>query len=628
MFKKELAEVLKQTGWFLAAVFILPVPLILLKIIPGPYFAVFAPILVPCLVFWSMFLGASLFGRERGQRAMEYALSFPYPRLGLLVRLATPRLLVLFGLWLAASLALGIGDAGRTVAENAFAAGQPFGLIVLYGMLPILYVALILGFPLFVISFSLSTVIENFILLCLASLLGWFAPLGIYTRILLSINTVRFGDLPLQMIRLFPRPMMAGFGSNAPRFLLFYQSFLPAVPFLVALLVSFRWFDIRRSARFVTCYLKAFAASLVACALAIMVAFSIIASSGSKSYYLAQDLKLVEWSYGSNSIAIRGQGSILKVRSDSPYYWLGWDDGSFLFTQRTNGDLNRIDLSTGKSDPLYHFDRKQSAFWNQWNYGATVAFIENGSQPNEIQLVTLDRHTKKTDRRIYAHEAFRRGAPRLIGTDLRAGVRYWICLILGKPHKMTLRLWEDGRVEEILVKGLLETVNSPHVINGLLFFSTGPEPTIVLKDNGKSYELRKELPAGEEFQVWDDRTDRGSPDSDASPYIYGKRGARLARMDMATFEIEDIGAWGGGDDSWGYVFSRKGRFYFIGGSRNAFSQEIYDLNDGHMKLIRSFADMDSRRLDARLDIFESGIIVRKGKEIGIYAFPDLREIKY
>lgn len=608
MFKKELADVLKQTGWFLAAVALLPIPLIFFKWASGPYLAVFIPALQPGLVFWSLFLGASLFGQERGQRAKEYALSLPHSRLGLLGRLAGARLLVLTALFLTAWTASGIAKTGPTV-------------------FPYPALALAFGLPLFLVSLSLSVLIENFIALCLFSLLGWYAAGNVIFRLLWGFGG-RYVDLPIPGAFAFSRPDVGAFRSDFSLPLILLQIILPVVPFVAALLVSFSRFDVRRSARFIKRYLSAFAASLALCGLAACAGHAAAISLAYKRHYLTQDLKLIEWNHISKSARIRGEGSTLKVHLDLPGLWMSWDDGSSLFTEDSGGNLNRIDLSTGQAERLYRFDRKQSAFGNQWTYGTTIAFFEKGSRPNEIQLVGLDKVTKKTDRRVFVHDAFHRGAPTLVGTGLRDGARFWICMLTRKSAKYSLRLWEDGRVEEILVKGRLETVNAPHVINGLLFF-TGREPTIVLQDNGKSFELRKEFPAEETFHAWDGLFGRKSLDSPAAPFIYSKRGSKLARMDMATLEIEDIGEWSkDGDDSWGYIFSKMGRSYFVGGSRSRKTLEFYDLNEGRLRLIRSFTDIDTQRLDTRLGIYESGIVITQGKHIGVYAFPDLREIKF
>ena len=607
MFRKELADVLKQTGWFLAAVTVLPIPLILFKWVPGPYLAVFIPVLQPGLFFWSLFLGASLFGRERGQRAMEYALSLPHSRMGLLIRLACPRLLVLTALFLIAGAVSGITKTG-----TAF---FPYPVLALFFCLPI-----------FLVSLSLSVLVENFIVLCVASLLGWYATGVVIFRLLWGFGVHPF-DLRLPGLFVLLRPDVAAYRGDFTLPLILLLLILPVVPFLAALFLSIVRFDVRRSARFNRRYGLAFAVSLALCALAAFGGRAVADSLARKNFYLTRDLKLVEWNYASKSVRIRGEGSSVKIRVDSPVLPFFWDDGSSLFVQDYDGNLNRIDLSTGKTEALYHSDRKQITFWRQWTYGPTIAFFENGSRPEEVQLVTLDKGTKKTVRYVFTHATFPTGTPTLVGTDVRDGKRFWICSITRRAVCSSLRLWEDGRAEEILVKGRLETVNLPYLINGLLFFS-GREPTFVLQDNGNSFELKKEFPAEEAFDARVDYSFQRRLDPPAVSFIYGKRGARLARLSLATLEIEDVGEWWKSNDDWGYVQRMGNQGNFLGGSRSRKNIDVFDLNDGRMRLIRSLPDIDIQRRDTRFDIYESGIVVIRGRHVNVYALPDLREVKF
>ena len=607
MFRKELADVLKKTGWFLAAVAALPIPLILFKWVPGPYLAVFIPILQPGLFFWSLFLGASLFGRERGQRAMEYALSLPHSRMGLLIRLTCPRLLVLTALLLAAGVVSGIAKTGTA-------------------LLPYPELALFFCLPIFLVSLSLSVLVENFIVLCLASLVGWYATWAVIFRLLWGFGVQPF-DLRLPGLFVLLRPDVPTYRGDFTLPLLLLLLILPVVPFLAALFLSIARFDVRRSARFNRRYGLAFAASLALCALAAVGGRTVADSLARKNFYLTQDLKLVEWNYASQSVRIRGEGSSVKTRVDSPVLPFFWDDGSSLFVQDYEGNLDGIDLSTGKIENLYHSDGKRITFWRQWTYGPTIAFLEPGSHPDEVKLVTLDKGTNKTARYVFTHAAFPTGTPSLVGTDVRDGKRFWICLITRKAGCSSLRLWEDGRAEEILVRGRLETANFPYFVNGLLFF-LGREPTFILQDNGKFFELKKEYPAEEAFDARVDYSLQRQLDPPAVSFIYGKRGGRLARLSLATLEIEDVGEWWKSNDDWGFIHCMGDQSYFFGGSRNRKNIDIFALNDGRMRLIRSLPDIDVQRRDTRFDVYESGIVVTRGRHVNVYALPDLREVKY
>jgi hypothetical protein len=601
MFKKELVDVLKQTAWFVAAVCILPGLLIWSKAVSGSYGAVFAPVLQAGLAFWSVFLGASLFGRERGQGAVEYALSFPYSRFGLLARLAGPRLIVLAALLI-----------------TAWAAGWVPAILIAGACL-----------PLFLISLSLSTVIENFIFLNLITLAAWYL-FGVAAVLLLRGRFVRAGFIDISEVLTFRNFDYSTFRVRPGYIFLFLFSLLiPFLPFLIALLFSFSRFDVRRSAGFRKRFGLAFASCLVVCALLIPLGRAIWPAEGISQFYLTKDLTLVEWRTLSKTLKIHTVESTRKERLDSPVYWPIWDKNKELYFRDSDGSLRKTDLANGRSEMVQKYNRNQRSYWSFSAYESTLVFIETGSRPDEIRLVLVDEPTNKEDRRTYLHPAFRKGGLNLIGIGLREGIRYWICTVIDRSKKSTLRLWDGGRVEEILVKGRLETLNTPHIVNGLLFFS-GPEPSFFLQDNGKFYELKKEFSADEGFHAWDGLLERANLNPPAVPFIYGKRGrGQLARINMTTLEIENIGPWTAGDeDAWGYVFRKKNQAYFIGGSRNKKTLDIYTLDEGGMKLIRSIPDTDVNRRGTRYEIFDAGIVLMKGNRTGVYAFPDLRELKF
>ena len=606
MFRKELADVLKQTAWFLVVVAVLPVPIILFKGAPGPYRAVLAPLLEIGLIFWSLFLGASLLGREQGQRAVEYALSLPHSRLGLLVRMAGPRLIVMMGFLLAAGIVFRIGILGDSDV-------LPAELIVGIGL------------QLFFISLSLSVLIENFIVLCLASLLGWYAAGFAVFRLMLWGSGA--GAVDLNMQGLFT-PGIAAMGGKASFLPILLQIILPVIPFAAALLVSFGRFDVRRSRPFKRRYGIAFAAGLAFC---VLVAFGGRAADDSlapKYFYLTQDLKLAEWRGGTKSMRIHGPGSSLKVQMGPLGSLFLWDDGLSLFAWDADNRLNRIDLATGELEPFYRSDQKRAYLHDQKIYGSAIAIVEDGPRRDEIRIVALDRQTKKVDRHVFTDDAFITGWPRMIGTGIRDGMRFWICVIQKNAERSTLRFWEDGRVEEILVKGRLLTVNSPHFFSGLLFF-TGREPMLVLQDTGKSFEIKKEFPADEFFHVQDESWQFREPlDAPPPSFIYGKRGSKLARMSLETLEIEDLADWRESDDSWGFVHRHGDQAYFIGGSRSRKNLDVYALSEAGMRLIRSFPGIDTERRDTRFTVYGSGIVITQGGRVGVYAFPDLREVEY
>ncbi|OGD19664.1 MAG: hypothetical protein A2W03_17580 [Candidatus Aminicenantes bacterium RBG_16_63_16] len=410
--------------------------------------------------------------------------------------------------------------------------------------------------------------------------------------------------------------------------MILFQIVLPVVPFVAALLFSFGRFDVRRSRPFKRRYGIAFAAGLAFCALAAFGSRAAADSLAPKHFYLTQDLKLAEWRLGTKSMRIHGPGSSLEVRVGPLRSLFIWDDASSLFAWDADDRLSRIDLATGELESFYRSDQKRAYLFDQKIYGSTIALVEDGSRRDEILIVALDRQTKKADRHVFTHDAFIYGGPKIIGMGIRDGMRFWICMIRKKAECSTLRLWEDGRVEEILVNGRLQTVNSPLFLNGLLFF-TGREPMLILQDTGKSFEMKKEFPADEVFHVQDESWQFREPlDAPPPSFIYGKRGPKLARMSLETLEIEDLADWRESDDSWGFVHRHGDQAYFIGGSRSRKNLDVYALSEAGMRLIRSFPGIDTERRDTRFTVYGSGIVITQGGRVGVYAFPDLREVEY
>jgi len=317
MFKKELADVLKQTGWFLVAIGLLPGPLILLHWVSGSYLGVLVSVFQEGLSVWSLFLGASLFGRERRQRAMEYPLSFPYSRYSLLARLVGPRLIVLIALIITAwliNLRWGVG---------AFAL-HPLAMAIVYYL------------PLFLISLSLSTLIENFIALSLISLIGWCGSGWAIFRLLWGQRVTV--DILLSPVFAVMKPGPGFFNTYRPITIFFLQIILPLIPFIFALLISFSRFDIRRSAAFVKRYFMAFVSSSILCALIALIGQATINPTG-RVFHLTKDLKLVEWMENLKIIRIHENGSTRKTLLDSPILRRPCDDNAFLYFQDNNGNL-------------------------------------------------------------------------------------------------------------------------------------------------------------------------------------------------------------------------------------------------------------------------------------------------
>ena len=109
--------------------------------------------------------------------------------------------------------------------------------------------------------------------------------------------------------------------------------------------------------------------------------------------------------------------------------------------------------------------------------------------------------------------------------------------------------------------------------------------------------------------------------------IFGwRRGPKhpiYARLNLENFEIEEIG------DTKGHMlyFSPDDR-YFFETDHIAATVKVYEFKEGKLKLLKTFTDFDTREVKNRFRPCRGGIVFREGKKVQVYAFPDLKEIKF
>jgi hypothetical protein len=606
MFKKELADVLKQTVLFLAFLFALPALMVVLNNGPKwPYSVLVVPVVQAGLLFWSFFLGASLFGRERGQHSLEYALALPYSRWSLLLRLAGPRAIVLFALW-----TLTLLPPRLWVENHAFLSPGAFFLF---------------SVVIFAVALSLAPLIDNFLVLAFGTLMAlvlWILVLlgaGVAAAAARGFSSEYF-VFPLGR---YAEGLPAGnFPVNA-----YFMAFLMALPFVAALIVSFPAFDTRTSRRF----RGRFATVLLPCFLLVGLFFfgasdRMLSANSYQSFYLTKDLHLVEIEFLSNRPKIHSATEVRRIRLGSSGFWRAFEDGGFLYIDDFSGNLKRISLSSGAVETIYSSPGGQ-IYNHEWIDGSDLVFFEKGPHPREMQLVRLDTASKKIRRVTFTQASPAKGVKYILAAGTRGGKRFWIFSFWDVSRDVLFRLWDDGRIEDILEGKNLK--GRWFCYDGLLLCS-GKDSLVALKDDGTSFKIVKEFPAGESFRPPTNPFFEARLDRPGTGFIYGKRNKVLARMNLETLEIEDVGAWAEGQEgSWGYVVNpAPGKFYFEGGNRNRSLLEIYDLSDGQMKLIWTAPEDISQGSLNQVNIFESGIVARIGKTVRAYAFPDMREIKF
>jgi len=263
--------------------------------------------------------------------------------------------------------------------------------------------------------------------------------------------------------------------------------------------------------------------------------------------------------------------------------------------------------------------------------GRTIAFMEYRSRYSDRQLVFLDSVTKEVSRiplntgPLKDHYGLR-----LMGTDRFDGRKFW--LIYAWSHlkdSWIFRLWEDGKLESIKETESFPLYIRPHLI-------THSEKEIVISEEKEGqFETIRKIPnskgylfLGRGYWPWFWSEDFGDV---RIKEIYGRRyrskehrdeGLMWARLDLETFEIEELGDIKG----WFYCFGPD-KCYLAERDLDAGTLKIHDYQEGRFTLLKSFR-LDFKKSYHPYNIFEGGIIIWKGKKVKVYAFPDLKEVKF
>ncbi len=101
--------------------------------------------------------------------------------------------------------------------------------------------------------------------------------------------------------------------------------------------------------------------------------------------------------------------------------------------------------------------------------------------------------------------------------------------------------------------------------------------------------------------------------------MYTRKLRKYYRLDLETFEFEELGEWKG------YLrHFYPGIYYFIENDIPNKRTKLYLLKEGKLELLKSFKSYG--RISFR--VFKSGIVIRKGSKVKVYAFPDFKELKF
>jgi hypothetical protein len=429
MLKKEFMEVFVQTLLFVLACLLMPVFVIVTTIASDDpsYFGVFFVLFQVGLLFWAMFMGASIFSFDRGQRGIEYLLSLPYSRLQIAGLKIIPRLsavVIFYFLYLI-----------------LYSAGGEYFLLMLFTPFTAIY------FVLFLIALSLSCISDNFVVLSAASVCSLFVYLVLFYLAYKSGLLIK--GFPLEEFGFASSDLFAVDPGLMPGYILGIALAL-LLPFLIAFLLSFRKFDVRPEKVYNIRYIKYFT-PLFVIGLLISFLFAYMGTSLAEytDYYLTENHKLIEIAFY-NKIKIHDNVSVSAVEYSGDYFWPHLDEKEYVYDLGLYKGIFRINTSDHTSDILYETPRGKSTSWWASKYDQTIALLEKSKDLPGIQLVLIDELSRKVTRIPFKTDLLRNYYNiRIFGTDIIDTKRFWLISSRFSRENLILRLWEDGRIENI-----------------------------------------------------------------------------------------------------------------------------------------------------------------------------------
>ena len=589
MLKKEFNEVLIQTLLFVLAALLLPGLVIVTTLVTSAsYFGVFFVIFQVGLLFWAMFMGASLFSFDRGQRGLEYLLSLPYSRLQIVGLKIIPRLgaiLIIYLLYL--------------ILYNA---GGKYFLIMFFAPFTAVY------FILFLIALSLSCISDNFVVLSAASVFSLFTYLGMFYLAYISGLLVR--GIPLEEFGFAFSDLFASDPGWMPGYILGVALAL-LLPFLTSFLLSFQKLDVRPEKVYNIRYLKFFAPLFV---LGLLVSF-LFAYWGTSldeynDYYLTENQKLVEVAYY-YKVKIHDRDTVSAVEYSSADFWPHLDEKEYVYDMSRYSGVLRINTSDSTCDLLYKAPKGTRMSWFASKYDQTIVLLESSKDFRGIQLVLIDESSKKVTRLPFKTDLLRSYYRlHIFGTDKIGTKRFWLISSRMPGKNLILRLWEDGKIENIG-----NSLKFPLYVNRMLISYTD-QAMLISMLAGSTFEAIREIPEAKDihFSIEPMNLERAPLKE-----IYTRKHQKFFRLDLETFELEELGEWKG------YVRSYlPGICYFIEKDIPNKRIKLYLLKEGKLELLKSFKGGGK----TSFRVFKSGVVIKRGSRIKVYAFPDLKELKF
>ena len=159
-----------------------------------------------------------------------------------------------------------------------------------------------------------------------------------------------------------------------------------------------------------------------------------------------------------------------------------------------------------------------------------------------------------------------------------------------------------------------------------MLISYTEEEIIISKEKEGRFETIRKIPNSKGFQFGVGYL-RKNLNNIPLKVVYGWRSGpkrpKYARLSLENFEIEEF------SDTEGYLqFFYPDRYYLVETDHVASEVKVYNFKEGKIELLKTFSDFDTTEIRNRFRLCKGGIVIREGKKVRVYAFPDLKEIKF
>ncbi|MDQ1351522.1 MAG: hypothetical protein QG657_1826, partial [Acidobacteriota bacterium] len=573
------------------------------------------------VLIFVMFLGNSLFLWDRKQRAEDYLLSLPYTKLRLLGIKVLPRLTTAVFFYLVFLLLY-------------LCSGEQFPMVSVFSFTYIY-------FSLFIIALTLSLCVENYIILAVVTLLAMAGFLGTIFLIPTLLSQWLYGvDINLALENLLS--MKFYFGKLPLSFIAIIACLL--IPFIAAFIVAFKKIGIHPVSRFNKQYFKIFVPLLAAGVVFVSLLTYPLFTSGDKTYYLTEGRRLIEWS--SMAVRLYDEDSVVEIPSSAfNINSILIEAGDSLYAREFNfpGDSTyflRLDIKTLDIETFYKLEgRNINGFNGPWLFKNTIAIVEGYPGEADKMLHLIDVNTKE-GKKIKLQQPSRSNV-NLFGADEADGRRSWLVDSESKSGHSVSRLWENGEKED-----LGTSKRSPCYVNGLLI--TYERDTATLRklvprgmaDAGTAGSV-KTIGVGERFVFYSYR-----PSEFDNPPLKEIIGAVLNHnndirkyytLEMENLELREIKVINDKmeqstrrDPELKYYMYRPtpDQYYYFEykrEDRRVVSLNIYAFDKDKLTLLKEFPSIDR---DVKINYCKGGIVFREPGKLDVYAFPDLRELKF